>query len=333
MRQISFKTTAVGYTFVIANLALLLVLTLKIARISDTDVLVLGTEESTRTLEQIALQSSARNADLESLIASLETNLQSAYQELEHANEKLARFEQYTNPDFDSIRNQLLAERDESETETDSDSVQHYQIISTNPSDPENVRHSLDLIERLAVVTANTDYRWALEDIGLSDAQIAPILSAISEFLYLEDVREAEAASGEQWVGASQLDEYQSVRDILADTLSDEEYSSLPEFEQENAARNVRDSLVRAMLTTSGPALSSYTAEFVAESVLSVIPHANLVDSAYDEILAHQVGALEQIRADVMAGLDDAEAYEFNLFLEWQQNALERASRSSGGAD
>lgn len=87
MRQISFKTTAVGYTFVIANLALLLVLTLKIARISDTDVLVLGTEESTRTLEQIALQSSARNADLESLIASLETNLQSAYQELEHANE------------------------------------------------------------------------------------------------------------------------------------------------------------------------------------------------------------------------------------------------------
>lgn len=255
-----------------------------------------------RTVEHVMLKEMASTLSESQAIIS---DISSSFQDLAMMKKLPQRQESESAVTPDS--NQLGLSENVGSTST-SDRVS---FVSRDTSSADFRQQNATQVYQKASLDTERQVGWVLDQIGIVEPRRSQIMRILADSVSENRLLPSNERNTRLW----EIAPSEKIRDVLADALTDSEYSRLPNFERENARHYYRSAFVRSMMYRSQD-ISYQTAEFLTEQIFNSIDSDVLISASYQDFLDFQAEGFEMLISDGQSRLTPDEIDAIEAFME-----------------
>jgi len=154
---------------------------------------------------------------------------------------------------------------------------------------------------------------WVLDQVDIAEPRRSQIIRTLVDAVSENRLLPSNERNTRFW----EIAPSEKIRDVLADALTDSEYSRLPNFERDNARHYYRSAFVRSMMYRSQD-ISYQTAEFLTDQIITSIDPDVLISANYQDFLDIQAEGFEMLISDGQSRLTPEEIDAIEAFMERQ---------------
>lgn len=186
-------------------------------------------------------------------------------------------------------------------------------FVSRDTSSADFRQQNATQVYQKASLDTERQVGWVLDQIGIVEPRRSQIMRILADSVSENRLLPSNERNTRLW----EIAPSEKIRDVLADALTDSEYSRLPNFERENARHYYRSAFVRSMMYRSQD-ISYQTAEFLTEQIFNSIDSDVLISASYQDFLDFQAEGFEMLISDGQSRLTPDEIDAIEAFMERQ---------------